>query len=107
MPERAQLVVAHVVDVVPYRYDYRAECSCGWAGPERIKRQDAAAHGYEHELATGVAAILAEELEARADTLELAARSGARLPSYPGGIEQLGQRVRILRREAERLRGRP
>lgn len=53
------------------------------------------------------AAILAEELDARADTLELAARSGARLPSYKGGITELGNRVRVLRREAKRLRGAP
>lgn len=53
------------------------------------------------------AAILAEELDARADTLELAARSGARLPSYRGGPAELGQRVRVLRKEAKRLRGTP
>lgn len=53
------------------------------------------------------ASILAEEMDARADTLELAARSGARLPSYKGGPAELGQRVRLLRKEAGRLRGAP
>lgn len=62
-------------------------------GPQLLSRQDAA--------------ILAEELDARADTLELAALSGTRLPSYKGGIQQLGERVRLLRREAARLRGSP
>lgn len=50
-------------------------------------------------------AILAEALELRADTLETYALTGTRHPD--GDIQELGKRVRVLRREADRLRGKP
>lgn len=51
------------------------------------------------------AKILAEEIEARADTLELVARTGAPARGCQYDLVELGKRSRLLRREAARLRG--
>lgn len=50
------------------------------------------------------AEILAEALEVRATTFEAYARTNTKHPEHD--IAELGKRVRVLRREAERLRGR-